>query len=249
MPTSLNSSWSFFFDRKSDYKTQDWTDKDVYLASLKKLGTFATVEDFWALHANIATVDKLANEVNLHCFRDPHRPCWEELPQGCSISLKFKEKKYRVKLWEDLLLSTIGENFQEPHVVGIELSTRVKEDCLTVWCNQSQWDVKARVEAAMRRILNLDSSVGLEFKQHIHSLRQYKSPSLPNAHPSNVTSTKQANQQTQSSSMHYSSSSNKQQQQTSSAQTNNGAVTPLSLFTTGNSIVNTNTGLSDPEKK
>ncbi|KAA6400229.1 MAG: hypothetical protein EZS28_004244 [Streblomastix strix] len=64
------------------------------------------------LHANIATVDKLGNYVNLHCLG---------------------EKKYLVKLWEDLLLSTIGKKFLELHVVRIELSTRVKEDCLTIF--------------------------------------------------------------------------------------------------------------------
>ena len=42
-------------------------------------------------------------------------------------------QNYVNRMWENLLLAFIGEEFELPDVVGCVLSTRLKDDVLSVW--------------------------------------------------------------------------------------------------------------------
>jgi hypothetical protein len=46
--------------------------------------------------------------MNLNVFRKGIKPCWEDAPQGGSFNLKYREKAYRVQLWEYLIYAAIG---------------------------------------------------------------------------------------------------------------------------------------------
>jgi translation initiation factor 4E len=37
------------------------------------------------------------------------------------------------KMWQDMVLATIGECFEEPDVVGITISIRKSDDLISVW--------------------------------------------------------------------------------------------------------------------
>ncbi|KAK2946334.1 putative Eukaryotic translation initiation factor 4E [Blattamonas nauphoetae] len=173
--TLLQSKWVFWYDRKQDYVNDNSGNPDIYINALHNLGSFSTIEDFWKLISNICTVDNLPRDVNLNCFREGYRPMWEELPEGGSWVLKYRERTFRVPLWEDLLMHVIQESFEEPEVVGIGLNIRQKEDCLSIWIRTATPEIKARVENYFRLLLNLDRSVALEFKSHATSLRSIKS--------------------------------------------------------------------------
>ena len=56
---------------------------------------------------------------------------WECFPRGGCWILKVKKKNdgqvaasVLGKLWQDMVLSTIGESFEEPDVVGISIAMR-----------------------------------------------------------------------------------------------------------------------------
>lgn len=72
---------------------------------------------------------------NMHVFREGIHPVWEDpaFEKGCSFSLrsqKFQSSKY----WEDLLLATLGEQFETPDfVLGVVLKLRPQFDKLDVW--------------------------------------------------------------------------------------------------------------------
>lgn len=171
----LETPWTFWIDKRSAFNSKEQNAKEGYLTALTEIGTFSTIEDFWAYQFNIATVDKFPVETELHCFRKGIKPAWESLPEGGSWNLRFRKTTFRVTLWEDLLLSTIGEGFEEPEVVGICLSIRPKDDCISVWFRSATSAIKSSVENSFRRILNLDNTVALEFKSHAVVLKQVRS--------------------------------------------------------------------------
>lgn len=169
----LEKPWTFWISKRTPFTNRDSSSKDTYFSTLKEIGTFSTIEEFWAYvfiifylyylllnfiikifysfiryQFHIVTVDKFPKDTELHCFRKGIKPAWEDLPEGGSWNLRFRESSFRVKLWEDLLLSTIGENFEEPEVVGICLSVRPKDDCLSVWFRSATTPIKNSVEFA-----------------------------------------------------------------------------------------------------
>jgi len=48
----------------------------------------------------------------LHCFKKGIRPVWEDeaLLNGCQLEIK-TQKAHTSKMWEDLLLAILGEQF------------------------------------------------------------------------------------------------------------------------------------------
>ncbi|KAH7831163.1 Translation initiation factor 4E [Monocercomonoides exilis] len=179
--TKLETPWSFWIDRRAPFSNRDTKVTESYVSSLKLLGTFSTIEEFWAYQSSLATVDKFPKDVDFHCFRTPIKPCWEELPEGGSWNLRFRETSFRVGLWESLLLAAIGEQFREQEVVGVCLSIRPKDDCLSVWFRHSTPEIKRNTEDLFRQILNLDHTVALEFKSHTQLLRSVKASSAKRA--------------------------------------------------------------------
>jgi hypothetical protein len=71
------------------------------------------------------------------------------------------------------MFSIIGEQFNEPNVIGISLSLRQKDKLLQVWLKDSQnQKTKAMVSNKMRHFLKLDpDSTTLYFKEHIASIK------------------------------------------------------------------------------
>lgn len=55
---------------------------------------------------------------------------WEESPLGGVWITKIKKDDNIDKMWESLLLALIGEQFEEPKVIGLSLSLRTKERLL-----------------------------------------------------------------------------------------------------------------------
>ncbi|KAH7826964.1 Translation initiation factor 4E [Monocercomonoides exilis] len=172
--TKLETPWSFWIDRRTPFSSRDAKVNESYVTSLKLLGTFSTIEEFWAYQSSLVTVDQFPKDVDFHCFRTPIKPCWEELPEGGSWNLRFRETSFRVGLWEDLLLAAIGEQFHESEVVGVCLSIRPKDDCLSVWFRHATPDVKHKLENSFRQVLNLDHTVALEYKSHHQLLHTVK---------------------------------------------------------------------------
>ncbi len=116
--------------------------------------------------------------VNLYLFRDAPNiaPMWECFPRGGCWILKIKKKRdsgasVLGKMWQDMVLSSIGEVFNEPDVVGISISIRAKEDLISVWNAENKTDdIRFKIGEKMKEILDLDPSTMIEYKFHAHSM-------------------------------------------------------------------------------
>ncbi len=76
------------------------------------------------------------------------------------------------KMWQDMVIATIGEGFDEPDVVGISVCIRRTEDLISVWNADSRnEDVKFRIGEKLKEILDLEPSTIIEYKFHAESMQ------------------------------------------------------------------------------
>jgi len=172
----LQGQWAFWFAKGSNFK--DATD---YLNSLSKLGSFSTVESFWKLYVHLKRPSVLENGIQLSMMRDtPHNiPMWEYFPNGGCWILKIKKKRdggvsVLGKMWQDLVVGTIGEQFEEPDVQGISLYIRKTEDLLIVWNSDSRNEkVTFGIGQKMKMILDLEPTTIVQYKHAINCVQDH----------------------------------------------------------------------------
>eukprot|EP00127_Corallochytrium_limacisporum_P004751 Clim_evm105s172 gene=Clim_evmTU105s172 len=164
----LETPWTVWLDhRLSKHSLIDYKD------AVKKLCTFGTVEEFWKVYVWLKPADEIACNMNVHIFRDGVSPMWESFPHGGCWILTFNKKDENVaRYWERLVFATVGENFEDPNVVGIVCSRRHKENMLSIW-NKTNADPSARfrIKEKLLEVLHLDESAHLQYKFHSMSIR------------------------------------------------------------------------------
>jgi hypothetical protein len=67
----------------------------------------------------------------------------------------------------------LGEQFEEPNVIGTSLSLRQNEQLLQIWLKDGRDDrLRVNVSNKLRHFLNLDPSVvTLYYKEHVQSIK------------------------------------------------------------------------------
>ena len=120
----------------------------------------------------------MENNVNLYMFRDLESviPMWECFPQGGLWILKVRKSspggaRILGKLWQDLVFAAIGEQFDEPSLMGVTLATRPNGDILSVWNADNRClSIRFKIGEKMKDVLGLDASTVLEYKHFRESL-------------------------------------------------------------------------------
>ncbi|ELR20240.1 eukaryotic initiation factor 4e, putative [Acanthamoeba castellanii str. Neff] len=166
----LQTPWTFWFSRKDRRRSNSITagpsgtvvidkklDKKEHMEHLVQIGTCRTVEEFWHHYAFIQRASNLPKESNLYFFRNQLKPMWETFPKGgCFIVRVDKRTGALDKMWEELLFASIGELFEDPNVVGVEVSIRSKEDGLSVWTKTNQKHIRLSIGEKLKLMLDLD---------------------------------------------------------------------------------------------
>eukprot|EP00927_Polykrikos_kofoidii_P071955 TRINITY_DN68134_c0_g1_i1.p1 TRINITY_DN68134_c0_g1~~TRINITY_DN68134_c0_g1_i1.p1 ORF type:complete len:487 (-),score=125.47 TRINITY_DN68134_c0_g1_i1:522-1982(-) len=173
--TPLETPWTFWYDKK----TTDRKESDQYMEGLRQLGTFNTVQGFYQHYSYLNRPSDLPRDHNLLLFRRGYKPMWEEFPEGGCWIIRIKRKvslNYVNRMWENLLLACIGEVFDLPDVAGCVLSTRVKDDVLSVWnVSNAKGHAQARfrIGEKLMEVLDLDMNALIQYKDHMQSLQDY----------------------------------------------------------------------------
>eukprot|EP00403_Amphidinium_massartii_P036747 CAMPEP_0178436346 /NCGR_PEP_ID=MMETSP0689_2-20121128/34392_1 /TAXON_ID=160604 /ORGANISM="Amphidinium massartii, Strain CS-259" /LENGTH=255 /DNA_ID=CAMNT_0020058439 /DNA_START=64 /DNA_END=827 /DNA_ORIENTATION=+ len=169
----LECAWTFWCDKK----TSDKKDSDQYMEGLKQLGSFNTIQGFYRHFAWLQRANEFPRDHNILLFRKGYKPMWEEFPDGGCWIVRVKRKLspgYINRMWENLLFACIGEAFAMPDVVGCVLSTRMKDDVLSVWnLSNRKTDARFRVGEKLKEILDLDMNAMIQYKDHMQSLQDY----------------------------------------------------------------------------
>lgn len=143
------------------------------MENLRHLCMFNSVESFWRYYTFLHKPSKMAGECNIHLFRDGNLPMWESFPDGGCWILKLSKNGNLVdRVWEKLVLSVIGEAFQEPDLVGVVLSVRARQDMVAIW-NKDYKSESARfgIGEKLKQLLQLPPSTVLEYKKHMSSIK------------------------------------------------------------------------------
>lgn len=132
-----------------------------------------TLEHFFNYYVHMKKPSEMPREIDIHFFRDNLVPMWEDSPEGGIVILKIKKDDDIDKMWESILFAMIGEQFEEPKVIGASLSLRTKERLLQVWLKDGRNDaVRTNVSNKIRHFLSLDpTNVTLYYKEHIKSIK------------------------------------------------------------------------------
>ncbi|KAG0201572.1 Eukaryotic translation initiation factor 4E type 2 [Mortierella sp. GBA30] len=149
-----------------------------YESSMKKIATFGSVEDFWAVYSHLKRPHELPNVSDYHLFKQGVRPVWEDATNinGGKWIVRLK-KGLASRYWENLVMAVIGDQFDVgSEICGIVLSIRGGEDILSLW-NQSAHEgrINLKIRDTMKRILNLPADTIMEYKTHNDALKDNSS--------------------------------------------------------------------------
>jgi len=152
--------------------------QENYEKNIKRIGSFATVEDFWDHYSFLIRANDLPNTSDYHIFKKGIKPMWEDDANktGGKWILRLR-KGLASKYWEDLVLAIIGEQFDVgSEICGAVISIRYQEDILSLWTRTcSDTETKERVLETMKRVLALKDDAMLEYKNHDASIRDNSS--------------------------------------------------------------------------
>jgi len=129
MPASDDDIWKVWFDQPAQTKGMS---KGQFEDSMKVLGTFNTMADFWDRFSGLMH-EKLPTKSNVRIFQSNVRPLWEDplnVKGGKWIVVIQKQKS--VGVFNEVLAAMVGGKF-ECEVSGLVLSKKVREDLVSIW--------------------------------------------------------------------------------------------------------------------
>jgi len=129
MPASDDDIWKVWFDQPNQVKGMS---KGQFEDSMKVLGTFNTMADFWDRFSNLMH-EKLPTKSNVRVFQSNVRPLWED-PVNCEGGkwIVVIPKQKSVGVFNEVLAAMVGGKFA-CEVSGLVLSKKVREDLVSVW--------------------------------------------------------------------------------------------------------------------
>eukprot|EP00188_Purpureofilum_apyrenoidigerum_P003007 Plantae.Rhodophyta-Purpureofilum_apyrenoidigerum.ctg30525.p1 GENE.Plantae.Rhodophyta-Purpureofilum_apyrenoidigerum.ctg30525~~Plantae.Rhodophyta-Purpureofilum_apyrenoidigerum.ctg30525.p1 ORF type:complete len:211 (-),score=30.98 Plantae.Rhodophyta-Purpureofilum_apyrenoidigerum.ctg30525:78-710(-) len=165
----LQSRFHFSFMRRGPS-----TRTEIYGSSIREIGTFGTVEDFWSYYNHLVRPNDLPVNTEYYLFRDSVRPMWEDPANksGGRWTIRLK-KGICNQAFEDLAMAFIGEQLDESDIVcGIALSIRFQEDVLSLWTRTSDdtvalENIRTMAREAMQEYISVNTAKEWEYKQHV----------------------------------------------------------------------------------
>ncbi|KAF0982249.1 hypothetical protein FDP41_011654 [Naegleria fowleri] len=164
----LGHTFTFSYFRKE--KGIDYED------CMKTVGDFSTVEEFWALYTHMKRPYELKVSMDYHLFKQGIKPMWEDEKNknGGRLMLRCKSG-YSARIWEDLLLSFIGQQFaNDDDINGVVISIRDNHDIISIWNkNGDDEKIQETLKQDVMNLLNLPSQTKLEYKAHKDAIQTH----------------------------------------------------------------------------
>lgn len=160
----LEDKWTWYFKGKTIYK-KNQSEKD-WLSGYNKVYQFQTVEMFWRVFNNIPKWLSMPFGITYAMFKDDVTPSWEHPKNSTGYSVVFYLNRHKPifdthpSIYEDMVLSTIGCQFEEIHEIinGITFERKYKGDKIVFWFGEN--DIFKNTEKSNKIIRNM--LLGLE---------------------------------------------------------------------------------------
>ncbi|XP_021963258.1 eukaryotic translation initiation factor 4E type 2 isoform X2 [Folsomia candida] len=157
----LQYTYGLWYIGKTNYQQYDF--------SLKKIGRFASVEQFWALYSHLVRPSDLNSPSDFFVFKDGIKPMWEHKGNrdGGQWLVRLN-KGLAARCWENLILAILGEQFDlGDEICGAGVSMRQKKDCISLWNkNCADHEITDRIRDSLRKVLNLPAHIQMEYRYH-----------------------------------------------------------------------------------
>jgi len=157
----LQYTYGLWYIGKTNYQQYDF--------SLKKIGRFASVEQFWALYSHLVRPSDLNSPSDFFLFKDGIKPMWEHKGNrdGGQWLVRLN-KGLAARCWENLVLAILGEQFDVgEEICGAGVSMRQKKDCISLWNkNCADHEVTEKIRDSLRKVLNLPTHIQMEYRYH-----------------------------------------------------------------------------------
>ncbi|CBI63220.1 eIF-4F 25 kDa subunit [Caenorhabditis elegans] len=143
----LKRNWTWWY--LNDERNKSWEDR------LKKVYTFNTVSEFWALYDAIRPPSGLNALCDYNVFRDDIQPMWE-VPENSNggrwliVIDKGKTPEMVDAIWLEILMALVGEQFGKDmeSICGLVCNVRGKGSKISVWtkdCNDDETNMRIGV--------------------------------------------------------------------------------------------------------
>ena len=175
--TPLQSSWTLYYDNPRETPTGDW------LANLKLIATFSTVEGFWAAYNNVVPAGQAPLNGNFHLFKSGIKPMWEDESNksGGKWILTCPKKDSREgkvdEWWLYTALALVGETLDVSggEVCGAVVSCRKAADRLALWVGSTDEAAVTEVGKRWKVALEVGDRTVVKFQAHDDALKNQSS--------------------------------------------------------------------------
>jgi len=172
-PMYLEHEWAFWFDSGRIRGMNQTT----YENSLKIIGAFRTVQEFWRYWNNFTDINKFPEGSNLLLFKLGIKPMWEDPSneKGGKWVIN-SDKRHILESWLRIVLFSIGEQFSnQDELCGLVLSVRSKGDTIKVWNRSADNQQETqKMSEDIRKCLSLPSHVHLGYQMHMGPMEHNK---------------------------------------------------------------------------
>ena len=165
----LNCTWTFWYaSRKENVRHIPYEDR------LTEVFSFSTLKEFFDRFMFIKDIDSIPRHNEISLFKKGYKPLWESCPDGACWFLRFKKTDSPIDInykWEKLIFAMIGEQLDEPNILGAVLSIRGRETIIELWFNYFKYEkIKNTLAQKLRVVLQIDSNYNIYFKDNEKSL-------------------------------------------------------------------------------
>jgi len=171
----LQYAFSFWFSKRAPGRQQS---PQNYEQSIRYVGSFASVEQFWHLYSHMVRPNDLNGHCDIHLFKESIKPMWEDEKNKMGGKWIVRLRKgLASRCWENMILAMLGEQFMVgEEICGAVVSVRHQEDIVSIWNQNSSDSVsRQRIRDTLTRVLNLPRDTVMEYKCHRDSIQDKSS--------------------------------------------------------------------------
>jgi len=184
----FQTSWSLWYDKKTRHDNKqsrgnNKQDADAWKDHLLKVGDFDSVLTFWRYYAWTRKPSELEPGTNIYVFREGLHPMWETFPNGGCWIIRFHRDNAQNgiidRVWEELLLAVLGEQFRTPELVGVSLSARQSSNkvshIISLWNRDTVKKPRAKfsIGERLKVLLHLAAESQIEYKLFSKALQDF----------------------------------------------------------------------------
>ena len=174
--TKLSNKYAFWFEIST--KTIEQIINTQYISQIKKISEFETLEDFWAIYQHLTRPDDCIGKTDLHLFKDPIKPIWNDdlNKNGGKLILKCN-KDYTSIIWEEMILGLLSGKIQKEiydKINGISFFSKKDYNSIEIWSREYNEAYNKQLGKSIRELIEIPKKVNFDIQRINNYSNDYK---------------------------------------------------------------------------